>query len=677
MSRSRSREPRSTSAPADEPGNSRAIAPSNIRAAVGPSGPFPRVLAGGLLLALALHVLVCFSPTFGHDWVDWDDTENFIRNPHFRGLAPANLAWMWTTFLNGHYQPLAWMTLGFDYLIWGMDARGYHITNTLLHALNTLAFFWLARLLLLAVVKTAPPAVAQRYAFLADERVRLWTAALAAAWFGAHPLRVEPVAWVTERRDVLSGVFFMAALCAYVNWQLAVRAPLKPHARPSDRNEAMSWAALTAVLFLLCNLSKVIGIVLVPLFFVLDCYPLRRFDVGPRRGTRLAWAIAEKTPFLIVAVTFATVAKLGQEGMSANMSLAEHPLSGRLGVVAYGMVFYLWKTLLPLGLAPLPELHLPVRLSEPRFYLALLACGVLLALLLRLARKRPALGAAAAAYVLLLGPSSGIVQNGWQLVHDRYSYLPLLGLTLVTAAWLSRFACENLAKRVAVIVLALFTTGAFGALTWQQCWVWRNTETLWTHAMRVTPDSSAAQNGYGYILLEKGNPAEAEGHFRRALALRGSNEKAHSNLWEAMKRLSRGEAELRAAYADAVAKLPFNRNATEAHANLANSYAREKRYDLAFPLYERALLLSPGRAGTYYNYGLALLMEGANLAKAEAQLRRATELDPAMVAAHRYLADALVRLQRKDEAIAVLRNALRLFPADAAISRELSRLAPK
>src|SRR5215468_9465907 len=164
---------------------------------------------GWIALFIALVTLVVFLPALRNEFVGWDDYELLVQNPHYRGLGWSELSWMFTTFHTGHYQPLSWITFAVDYLIWGMNPLGYHLTNLVLHAANAALFYFLSLRLLLLALSTPNPS--------ADVHFKV-AAAFAALFFAIHPLRVESVAWATERRDVLSGLFYLLAIAAYLRW---------------------------------------------------------------------------------------------------------------------------------------------------------------------------------------------------------------------------------------------------------------------------------------------------------------------------------------------------------------------------------------------------------------------------------------------------------------------------
>jgi len=257
--------------------------PAQAVAAVSAPPQWIAHLAVPALLALASFVV--FLPALGAGFVNWDDDQNFLDNPNYRGLGAAQLRWMFTTFLMGHYIPLTWMTLGLDYVIWGMNPAGYHLTNLLLHSANAVLFYFMALRLLRAGVPGGQ----------ADGS---WALTLGSGFatllFAVHPLRVQSVAWITERRDVLSGLFYLAAVVAYLRY-------CDGAVQEGSRTRKWYWASLG--LFALALLSKAMTVTLPVVLLVLDAYPLRRLGgVGGRWPWASSRVVTEKLPFFLLSL---------------------------------------------------------------------------------------------------------------------------------------------------------------------------------------------------------------------------------------------------------------------------------------------------------------------------------------------------------------------------------------
>src|SRR5213594_5175026 len=371
---------------------------------------------------IALVTLAAFLPTLQNQFVNWDDHENLLDNPHYRGLGRAHLRWMWTTHM-GHWIPLTWMTFGLDYLLWGMNPVGYHLTSLLLHVTNAVVFFFVVR----RILTLALPSPAERSHALAV------SAGFAALVFAIHPLRVESVAWVTERRDVLSGLFYLLTILVYL--------------RASERGaRGQGWYWLSVAAFVCALLSKSMVVNLPVVLLILGVYPLRRL------GGAIGWlsesarrVYVEKIPFVLLAAAAAAIALMAQLSHNTMVSVVQLSALGRLAVSAYGVSFYLWKTVAPVNLSPLYELPPTVNPWAPPF---LLSCGLVLAItaiVVAFRRRVPGLPAAWVAYIVVLLPVLGIFQSGPQIAADRYTYLASLGWAiLVSAGVLSHWGATRL-----------------------------------------------------------------------------------------------------------------------------------------------------------------------------------------------------------------------------------------
>src|SRR5438876_5829497 len=265
---------------------------------------------------IALVTFAAFLPTLQNQFVNWDDDENFLDNPHYRGLGWTQLRWMWTTFHLGHYIPLTWMTFGLDYRLWGMNPFGYHLTSLLLHAANAVVFFFVVR----RILTLALPGPAERGHALAV------SAGFAALVFAIHPLRVESVAWATERRDVLSGLFYLSAILVYL--------------RACERGERGRWYWGAVALFGCALLSKSMAVSLPVVLLILDVYPLRRLGGALGwRSTPARRVYVEKIPFVLLAAAASAIAVMAQSSVHAAVSLAQLSALDRLAVAAYGLSF--------------------------------------------------------------------------------------------------------------------------------------------------------------------------------------------------------------------------------------------------------------------------------------------------------------------------------------------------
>ena len=573
---------------------------------------------GAALLVSALAILP-FLPTLGGRFLNWDDGINFVTNPGFRGLGWAQLRWMATTTLLGHWIPLTWLSLGVNYALGGLDPLGYHLGNLLLHAANAAVLYVIAKRLLAAAWGAAVP-----------EPALIGAAAFAALLFAVHPLRVESVAWITERRDLLSGLFFLAAVWAYLRAVWDAPAP-----RPGWR--ALSLAAFTAAL-----LSKASTLMLPAVLLLLDVYPLGR------RARGLQALVREKVPYLALAAPAAAIALLAQRSGWAMTSYGDVGLPGRLALMTYSFTFYPWRWLWPVGLSPMYELPVTVNPFGWRFLLPLAAFPAITVALYAVRRRWPA-GLAAWVYsALMVLPVSGAAHSGFQLAADRYSYLSGLGFAVLAggAVVLAQQAADSGRLRrglaAALMATAVVVVVLLGAGTWRQSRVWHDSETLWRWAVSVDPECALCHNNLGSALAvgAPSNPiavAEAETHFRRAIALRPERDEPYNNLGGTLALQGRLD-ESAAAFREFLSRRP---NVGSAAAALGSIYVRQGRFSEAIPLLRRGLRLDPRLEGARRDLALALDRQAdvskrqGNAAEAARLRREATELRAAMPAARR------------------------------------------
>lgn len=519
-------------------------------------------------LLVAMVTLAGFAATLGNDFVDWDDRVNFVLNPHYRGLGWEQIRWMWTSALMAHYIPVSWMTLGLDYTLWGMEPWGYHLTSVLFHAANAVLFYYLALALLRLAISVDSP----------SRRSIPAGALFAALVFAIHPLRVESVGWITERRDEVSGLFYLLSLLAYLR---ACRNGAGPLARRKEY-----WLSLAC--FTLAILSKEIAVTLPLVLLVLDYYPLRRLGGGVRSWL---WAGLEKVPFLVLGLADSAYAVyLGrQEGLAS--SLGAQGWMTRIAVAVYNLAFYLWKTLTPVHLAPFYPLTAHRVDPGALPFQASLAVVLFIAAAAFLFRRRyPAILAASLAYVAALFPVLGIVNTFKQIVADRYSYLACMSWEILAGAGFLMLwtALPGRRSRIVAGTTGALVVVALGALTIRQTGVWKDAESLWTYTTAIEP-SFIASNGMGLAVAERGDYAGAIPHFRDAIAMDPDYELAHHNLGVAL--LNLGNAE------DA---------------------ARE---------FETALRLKPDLGASQTSWGVALLMQGKAVG-AIPHFERALQLNP-------------------------------------------------
>jgi Tfp pilus assembly protein PilF len=561
------------------------------------------ILGAGVPALILLIAFAVFSVAIDNSFVEWDDGILIVKNEHYRGFGSAQLAWMFSTVLMGHYVPATWLSLAGDHFLWGMDPAGYHFTNVVLHAVNVALFFFVARRLLVAATRFGPLTLTLG-------------AVVSALFFGLHPLRAESVAWITERRDVLSGLFYLLTLLLYLS------------AREHEGRAKVLRHTLACLCYVVAFLSKSMVMTLPALLILLDVYPFRRLDHRPRSWFR-AEVWREHVPYVALGLVAAMLGYWAQASNRFITSGDKIPWSARPSLVAHSLWFYDWKTALPFDLSPLYELPVTIDVFAPRFLVPALAVAIAGIALVAVARRWPAGLAVAAAYALTLAPVSGIVHSGHQLTHDRYSYLPCLGWAVLVGAGVAA-ACEaGLRGRLrpvmawAVVVSSVAWVGALGFLTWHQVQTWRDNETLWTYAVESTPGCSVCELNLGTTRLNQNQFAAALGNFERALSERPDRAKGHNNLGLA--------------------------------------FARQGAIDRAIEHFRRAVDASPNDPSALMNLGVALMKLG-RAGDGLVYLRRAAQSAPDDVLVLSNLGTALVEARQTDAAIAMLRRGIAQSP---------------
>src|SRR5581483_8342594 len=425
-----------------------------------------RILRAALPILVAVVTAAVFLPVIRNGFVNWDDDATLTENLSFRQAAGPALRWMFTTFYLGHYQPLSWLSFAVDYRIWGLNPAGYHLTSMLLHAANA-ALFYLVCVRLLMLAKPAW-----------EERTIQIGAALAALFFALHPFRVESVAWATERRDVLSGLFFFLTILAYLK-----------AAASTMSNAYRKWLGAALIAYALSLLSKATAMTLPVALLALDFFALRRIDsngVGPR----YVWL--EKLPFLALAAAAAVVAGLAQHDTGALDTFEKHSVLQRLAQASFAVCYYVEKTFFPGGGYPMYDL--PMRFNPwETVYVASFFAAAGVTLVLVLTRRRFAAGGAA-----------GL----WRARLRKEAF----GRYLAAGAAL------------AVIVALLFTTR-------REIAVWRDSESLYEYVLANTPrPSRIAYNNYAGLLADRRQYDQAIAYYSRALEIDPDYDDARSNL---------------------------------------------------------------------------------------------------------------------------------------------------
>lgn len=655
----------------------------------------------GILSACGLGLLVflTFLPALKNDFVSLDDTEYVLANLHVQqGLKLEAVQWAFVTFYPANWHPLTWLSHMLDCQLFGLRPWGHHLTGILLHSANTG--------LLLLVLRALTGS--------------FWRSLLVAALFGLHPLRVESVAWVAERKDVLSAFFFLLTLWSYskfarhhqeagISSTSRVRSSLT---QPQSTGGAslwercfgsgFPWYILTLVLFAFGLLSKSMLVTLPLVLLLLDFWPLARLARPVERSTRprrfqanhpsLLRIVGEKVPFLCLSAAASTLTFLSaRHGGAMETSPVFSSMVLRLENALVSYLRYLGKIFYPSNLAvfyPRPDHYSIVLVSACA--LALMAVSVIVFLKRRV---QPHLFVGWAWFVGTLIPVIGLVQVGDQAMADRWTYIPSIGVFVLLAWALADVRKRFSLPRIPVAIASGLPVLACAALTIRQVGYWSDSGTLFRRAVDVTEQNYVAHKGYGdaidakgdaegarheylealklypdypqahinlgVLLKKEGKIDEAIGHYYQALATCPSSPTALNNLGNAL--LSKGNLD------DAIVcyqkALASNPELAQAHANLGRGLFLRGRHREAIAQCLEALRLQPNLAVAYHNLGVALLAVG-HTAEGIEGLEQALRLDPTLMSVHRDLATALAKQARWEQAIVHCREFLKLNPED-------------
>jgi hypothetical protein len=523
----------------------------------------PRIWVGAL--AVGLLVILLYLPALGNDLVNWDDSIYIYGNPQVRSIAPSSLLRAFTRVYSasGNWHPLTMISHAVDYAIWGLRPLGHHLTSILLHGLNAALVVLLAARLLQA---RAAGGVLSRRGMLA-------AGAVAGLLFGLHPLRVESVAWVSERKDLLAALFYLLGVLSYMDYSRYAAGTVGLW---KDRRYLT-----TLLCFVLALLSKPMALSFPLVLLIIDWYPSRRMQ-----STSMRRLLAEKIPFFLLGLGVATVTVLAQRASGAFRPLAEATLETRVLVATKAAVFYLAKTVLPTGLLPFYSYPTQVSLWSWEFGVPVVLMTAAVAGCLATIRKHQVFAAVLASYGVVLLPVIGIVQIGPQAMADRYTYLPSVSLVTLAGAgfgtlWDSQAVASGWWKKATVVTASLLL---LGLLSWQslhQIGVWKNSETLWSRVLQHEPWNTEAYNNRASYYYERGEYGKALADYDSALSVQPSLGRAHAD-------------KRRSAY--------FN--------DRAITYVRLGRYAEALADESEAIWLRPTEASYYLNRGNIYLAAG-------------------------------------------------------------------
>lgn len=618
----------------------------------------PAVLVCSLLAAVTLAV---YWPVGQHEFINYDDPDYVTENSHvLAGLNLETCRWPFNIGYASNWHPLTWLSHMLDCEIYGLNPRGHHLTNVVLHVLNTILLFGL----------------------LKRTTGELWPSAWVAALFAWHPLHVESVAWVAERKDLLSTLFFMFTLGAYASYT----------AKAQARNPRSGlYYGLALLFFAMGLMSKPMLVTLPFVLLLLDYWPLGRFEPKAQQATRRrnGWLFLEKIPFFALSLLSIAITLVAQGRGGAVVSLQVIPFDVRCWNAFVSWLRYAGKLLWPKDMAVFyPYVH------EWPFWFVFLAVIFLLVvswLAVWLRQTAPYVPVGWFWFLGVLVPVIGLVQVGNQALADRYTYIPSIGFFMVIGWSVRQWLVRWPGWRPVVGLAAVSSFVACASVTRLQVQYWRDSITLFEHALAVTPDNATARNNLGTALAFKGRFEEAAVHFNAVRRLNPNSAVAHCNLGTVLDKQGRPDEALEH-YRIALTLDPRN---AAAHFNIANTHAAAGRFGDAVSHYQEAIRLQPDYPSAHNNLAIAfsrlqqpvsalfhareavrlnpfhaeawnnlgsLHAEQADDRSAVDCYERAVRIAPGFSQAHFNLAQGLNRLARTNEAITALMSALRCDP---------------
>jgi tetratricopeptide (TPR) repeat protein len=643
-------------------------------------------------LLLAVSTLLVYWPVTGHDFVNYDDTDYVTANPYVHaGLSAKGFAWVWHSDVARNWHPVTMLSHMLDCQLYGMRPGGHHLTSLLFHIVNTLLLFLLLR----------------------GMTGCLWRSGIVAALFALHPLHVESVAWVAERKDVLSTFFFLLTLLAYGAYadksriqspKSKVQSP-KPkvaggavtdHATRDTQHASRStfpalfhppallFYVLSLLLFALGLMSKPMLVTVPFVLLLLDYWPLQRLQfpallgsrakvqgsrprvpvpagsvqpAAPRQSVPLARLLWEKLPFLLLCAASCVVTFRVQQSGGSVLDVSNLPVAARVANALMSYVRYLGKMVWPENLAALYVRKTPWLAWEVG--LAAIALLAVSATVIRLARRQPYLAVGWFWYVGTLVPVIGLVQVGMQSMADRYTYIPLIGIFIAVAWGIGELTGRWRVPKVGLGIATAVVLAACVVVTRKQIAWWKSSETLFQRMITAVPGNYMAHYNMGNLYSRQDKLAEAVKQYESALKAEPNYAEAHNNLGSVLLRQGRFD-EAVAHYSSAVRLKPEYLY----YFNLANAQVDAGKATAAVSNYQQALRLNTSSSQAHHNLGMALQAEGKGEA-AMAEFRAALQLQPDYESAEHNLANRLADAGRLEEAMTHYLAALRLDPKHA------------
>jgi protein O-mannosyl-transferase len=568
--------------------------------------PTNKILHAGIVCLLVLSILVAYYQVFSFGFLTYDTWAYVTDNTRVHaGITVDNIKWAFTTSFFTNWHPVTWLSYMLDMELWGLNPAGFHATNLFFHICNSLLLFGLLQ-------KTTS---------------RLEESILVAGLFALHPLHIESVSWIAERKDVLSTFFFLLSIASYIKYV---------------QRQNLSRYSILILSFSLSLMSKAMVVTLPAVLLLLDYWPLRRYRFARWQAPQekmpffkskdsLFSIILEKIPLFLLAALGAWMTIIAQQ---SNIHTTEVlPLSARIASSFLAYQAYIEKTLWPVNLAILyPHPGMP---TLPQTLTAALIFLFILILSWIWRQTRPWLIVGWLWFLGTLIPVIGVIHVGHQFIADRYTYIPHIGLFIMVSWGLSELSKEIFNHRRSFITIILFLIFASGIQTWNQLHYWKNDRTLWTRTLQITQNNYIAENSLGEELLKDNSLDEAEKHFMRAIMIHGRYAAAYSNLGSVLE--------------------------------------QKGNFDEATKNYQKAILINP--FSLYAEYRLAIIYKSNRMpTEAITHFKNVLRLKPNFVDAHIQLGELLLENRNLNESLAVYVSLQKIIPNSKDIQEKIKEL---
>jgi len=622
-----------------------------------------------ICLFLITAILISYWPLMYNDFVEFDDQEYITENSNVqKDFSIKSIKWAFTTFHAANWHPVTWLSHMADYRLYGLNAKGHHITSLLLHILNTLLLFQILAKLTNSICKSA----------------------LVAALFALHPLHVESVAWIAERKDVLSTFFGMLSIAAYIRYVNNLRMP---------------YYFLTFLLLCIGLMAKPMLVTLPFILLLMDFWPLRRFIKTPfpyAKKQSFNKLVYEKIPLFIPVIISCVLTFIAQHKAGAVKSLDIYPFYIRLANALFAYVKYIYKAIWPDNLAFFyPHAYNYIAMWEIIGVIIVISLAVLISI--HAADKHPYFLFGLFFYLITLIPVIGIIQVGSQSMADRYTYIPLTGIFIIIAwaasDFFAKFKYQNIVFTIFSCILIISCIGATNI----QVRHWQNSLSLFKHALNVTSNNWKAHHGYGLALynknkveeaifhyketikinpyyarvynslgsavFKKGNIEESIFHYKKALSLNPNSASIYNNLGTVL--IKKGN--INKAYNCFLKALEINPEKEQIHHNLANAFYVHRKYKKAIFHYKQAIKINPQYTTAHYNLGI-LFAKQKNIKKAAHHFLKTIKLKPDYYNAYNELGIIYAKQKKYETAKTFFLKAIQLEPDDNVSANNLKIL---